>query len=100
MGKSVVINLQTRVKRVLLSDPTVIDALVLNPNQIVVEAKAPGVSSLILWDEFGAARMFDATVDLDRRVSRRHVLFQETYTFIFVKSEIHVIESFAEVGWI
>jgi pilus assembly protein CpaC len=65
MGKSVVINLQTRVKRVLLSDPTVIDALVLNPNQIVVEAKAPGVSSLILWDEFGAARMFDATVDLD-----------------------------------
>ena len=64
-GKSVVIRLETRLKRILLSNPAVIDALAMNPNEVVVEAKAPGTSSLILWDESGTSRMMDVTVDLD-----------------------------------
>lgn len=64
-GKSVVISLETRLKRILLSNPAVIDVLATNPTQLVVEAKAPGSSSLILWDESGASRMMDVTVDLD-----------------------------------
>ena len=65
VGKSVVITLETRLKRILLSNPAVIDALPTNPTQLVVEAKTPGSSSLILWDESGASRMLDVTVDLD-----------------------------------
>jgi pilus assembly protein CpaC len=65
VGKSVVITLETRLKRILLSNPVVIDAFATNPTQLVVEAKAPGTSSLILWDESGASRMMDVTVDLD-----------------------------------
>lgn len=65
MGKSVVIRLETQLKRVLLSNPAVIDALPMDRNEVVVEAKAPGTSSLILWDESGASRMMDVTVDLD-----------------------------------
>jgi pilus assembly protein CpaC len=64
-GKSVVIHLETRLKRVLLSNPAVIDALATDRNEVVVEAKAPGTSSLILWDESGTSRMMDVTVDLD-----------------------------------
>jgi len=64
-GKSVVISLETRVKRILLSDPAVVDALAVSPKQIVVEAKSPGVSSVVLWDELGNSRMLDVTVDLD-----------------------------------
>ncbi len=64
-GKSVVIRLETRLKRVLLSNPAVIDALAMDRNEVVVEAKAPGTSSLILWDESGTSRMMDVTVDLD-----------------------------------
>ncbi len=64
-GKSVVIRLETRLKRVLLSNPAVIDALATDRNEVVVEAKAPGTSSLILWDESGTSRMMDVTVDLD-----------------------------------
>ena len=64
-GKSVVLRLETRLKRVLLSNPAVIDALPTDPNEVVVEAKAPGTSSLILWDESGTSRMMDVTVDLD-----------------------------------
>lgn len=65
VGKSVVIRLETQLKRVLLSNPAVIDAMAMDRNEVVVEAKAPGTSSLILWDESGSSRMMDVTVDLD-----------------------------------
>jgi pilus assembly protein CpaC len=65
VGKSVVINMEKPVKRVLVSNPTIIDALGTSPTEVVVEAKAAGTSSLILWDTSGASRMLDVTVDLD-----------------------------------
>lgn len=65
VGKSVVINLEKRVKRVLVSNPAIIEAMGTSPTEVVVEAKTPGTSSLILWDEGGASRMLDVTVDLD-----------------------------------
>src|SRR6266581_2025916 len=65
MGKSVIINLQTRLTRVLASNPGVIDTLVTSPTQLVVEAKTAGNSSLILWDDSGNSRMLDVHVDLD-----------------------------------
>lgn len=65
VGKSVVINLQSRLRRVLASNPAVIETLVTSPTQVVVEAKTAGNSSLILWDESGSSRMLDVHVDLD-----------------------------------
>lgn len=64
-GKSVVVDLDAHVKRILLSNPAVIDAIPIGPTDVVVEAKTPGNSSLILWDEAGGAHMLDVTVDLD-----------------------------------
>jgi pilus assembly protein CpaC len=65
VGKSVIINLQARLKRVLASNPKVIQALVTSPTQVVVEAESAGTSSLILWDESGSSRMLDVHADLD-----------------------------------
>ncbi len=65
VGKSVVINLQSRLTRVLASNPAVIQPLVTSPTQVVVEALAAGNSSLILWDESGSSRMLDVRVDVD-----------------------------------
>jgi len=64
-GKSVVINMEKPVKRVLVSNPAAIKALGTTPTEVVVEALAPGSSSLIVWDESGSSRMLDVTVDLD-----------------------------------
>lgn len=64
-GKSVLINVQSRLRRVLVSNPTAIDAVATTPTQVVVEGKASGESSLILWDEAGNSRMLDVTVDQD-----------------------------------
>lgn len=65
VGKSVVINMEKPVTRVLVSNPAAIDALGTSPTEVVVEAKAAGTSSLILWNQSGASRMLDVTVDLD-----------------------------------
>jgi len=65
VGKSVVINMQSRLTRVLSSNPAVIETLATSPTQVVVEAKSAGKSSLILWDETGHSQILDVIVDLD-----------------------------------
>jgi pilus assembly protein CpaC len=65
VGKSVVVNVQTPITRVLSSNPAVIETLATSPTEIVVEGRAPGTSSLILWDQSGRSQMLDVIVDLD-----------------------------------
>jgi pilus assembly protein CpaC len=65
VGKSVIINVQTPMTRVLSSNPTVVETLAVSPTQIVVEGKAAGSSSLILWDASGQSQVLDVLVDLD-----------------------------------
>ena len=57
VGKSVVINLQSPVTRILSSNPAVIETLATSPTQVVVEGKAAGTSSLILWDISGHSQI-------------------------------------------
>src|ERR1051325_9068810 len=65
VGKSVVINVQSPVTRILSSNPAVIDTLATSPTQIVVEGKSAGSSSLIFWDSTGHSEMLDVTVDVN-----------------------------------
>lgn len=65
VGKSVIINVQAPLTRVLSSNPAVVETLATSPTQVVVEGKAAGASSLILWDNTGKSQMLDVVVDLD-----------------------------------
>src|SRR5258708_31558866 len=65
VGKSVVINVQAPLSRVLSSNPAVVETMATSPRQVVVEGKAAGNSSLILWDESGRSQILDVAVDLD-----------------------------------
>lgn len=77
VGKSVIINVQAAMTRVLSSNPNVVETLVTSPTQIVVEGKAAGSSSLILWDGSGHSQILDVVVDLD--VSALRNAMQRTY---------------------
>ncbi len=77
VGKSVVINLQSPVTRILSSNPTVIDTLATSPTQVVVEGKSAGSSSLILWDASGHSQMLDVTVDVN--VAHLRTAIEQTY---------------------
>ena len=65
VGKSVLINTSDRLRRVSVTDPTVADAIVVTPTQILVHGRAPGEISLIIWDEMEHSRSFDLRVDVD-----------------------------------
>jgi pilus assembly protein CpaC len=77
LGKSVVINLQLPVTRILSSNPAVIDTLATSPTQVVVEGKSAGSSSLILWDTGGHSQILDVTVDVN--VSFLRAALEQTY---------------------
>src|SRR5437870_8932049 len=77
VGKSVVINLQSPVTRILSSNPATIDTLATSPTQVVVEGKAAGSSSLILWDATGHSQMLDVTVDVN--ISHLRMAIEQTY---------------------
>ena len=65
VGKSVVINVQAPLSRVLSSNPAVVETMATSPTQVVVEGKTAGNSSLILWDASGRSQILDVAVDLD-----------------------------------
>jgi pilus assembly protein CpaC len=65
VGRSMFVNSNERLRRVYVSNPDVLDSMTSSPHQIVVTAKAAGVSSLILWDETGHSEAYEVTADLD-----------------------------------
>jgi pilus assembly protein CpaC len=77
VGKSVVINMEAPVSRILSSNPEVIDTLATSPKQVVVEGKAAGFSSLILWDSSGHSQILDVTVDVN--VSHLRTAIEQTF---------------------
>jgi len=65
VGRSIVITSPNRIKRVSLADPTIAEAIVVTPYQVVVNGKTPGGVSLIIWDEAGQSQSFEVSVDID-----------------------------------
>jgi pilus assembly protein CpaC len=65
VGKSLLINTTERLRRISVTDPTVADALVVTPTQVLVNGLAPGEVSLLIWDELERSRSFDLRVDVD-----------------------------------
>jgi pilus assembly protein CpaC len=65
MGHSMFVNTESRLKRVYVSNPEVLDSYTSSPRQIVITARTPGVSSLILWDEDGKSQSYLVNSDVD-----------------------------------
>src|ERR1700686_4139083 len=79
VGKSLLINTTERLKRVSVTDPSVADALVVTPTQVLVNGLAPGEVSLLIWDELERSRSFDLRVDVDitAATEEMHQLFPD-----------------------
>ena len=65
VGRSLVVTSPTRIKRVSVADPAIADAIVVSPNQVLVNGKMPGGVSLMLWDESDQSQAFEVSVDID-----------------------------------
>ena len=87
VGKSLLINTTERLKRVSVTDPSVADALVVTPTQVLVNGLAPGEISLLIWDELERSRSFDLRVDVDITAAR------EEFQKLFPNEQIEVTPS-------
>src|ERR1700735_5061776 len=65
VGKSLLINTTERLKRISVTDDSVASVKPITPTQILVEGRAPGEVSLLIWDELERSRSFDLRVDVD-----------------------------------
>ncbi len=73
VNKSILVNTTEKLKRVSVTDPSVADALVVTPNQVLVHGRAPGEVSLILWNEQEQSRAFDLRVDVDATAAAEEI---------------------------
>ena len=68
---------RTASRRVYVSNPDVLDSFTSSPHQIVITAKAPGLASLVLWDETGQSRAYLINSDID--VADLHHALQDAF---------------------
>jgi pilus assembly protein CpaC len=65
VDRSLFIDTAKRMRRIYVSNPSVLDALAATPHELVVTAKAPGTSSLVVWDESGVSTLYTVFSDID-----------------------------------
>ncbi len=77
VGRSVVVGTAWPISRLSLTSSDVADAMVTQPNQVLVQGKLPGTISMFLWDRGGAMLRYDVTVerDLSRLTQQMRELF-------------------------
>lgn len=64
-GTSQLVNLANRVERVSIGDPDVADAVVVSPQEILVNARSLGSTTLIVWTNGGGTRSISIEVTVD-----------------------------------
>ena len=77
IGHLLLLHPSARVTRIYVADPAVLDSYVGDPRQIVLTGKGPGVTSVVLWDEFGRTQTYTISVDLNLdylRTALQHAL--------------------------
>jgi pilus assembly protein CpaC len=62
VGKSVLVDTAQPVQRVAVGVGDVVEAMAVSPTEIMLSGKAPGETSLIIWDIRGGRQFFNVTV--------------------------------------
>lgn len=65
VGDSLFIDVDKGAERVAVSDPDILDAVAIRPQQIMVHGKHAGVTGLVVWDTAGARSRYRITVRID-----------------------------------
>ena len=62
-GRSTVLNTDFDVTRIALTNPAVADATVVEPREVLIDGKAPGTVTMILWGGENRRVQYDVVVD-------------------------------------
>ncbi|MFN8614570.1 MAG: pilus assembly protein N-terminal domain-containing protein [Vampirovibrionales bacterium] len=70
-GRSQIISFSKNLTRVSIANPDLADIVPLAPDEIMINGKQRGVTSLIVWDSSGKEGIFDLEIDHDTSEIRR-----------------------------
>jgi pilus assembly protein CpaC len=62
VGKSLVLDTPADLRRVSVANGDLAEALAVNPREVLINGKAPGETSVILWQQDGARALYNLTV--------------------------------------
>jgi len=85
-SKSIIVNTAEPIERVAVTNTEIADALVISPQQVMINGKAPGIVSLILWDRAGKSTSYDLVVEIDLSLLQRQLEEQFPTENIMVSS--------------
>lgn len=79
VNKSLIFSLPQKARRVSVTQPEVADVTVVAPNQLLINGKSVGVTSLVIWPQTGDIINYDLVVSPDVDALRRQLkaLFSE-----------------------
>ena len=62
VGKSVLVDSPTVIERIAVANGVLAEAVAINPREILINGKAPGETSMVVWQQGGNRLFFDLTV--------------------------------------
>lgn len=65
VGRSTILRSVSPMRRIYVGDPTVLQSFTSSPTEIVITAKTPGISSLVIWDTHGRSCLYTVSADID-----------------------------------
>jgi pilus assembly protein CpaC len=65
VGRSTVVNTERPIARVSLTSADIADAVVTEPNQLLIQGKLPGAITMFVWDRGGTMHRYDVSVERD-----------------------------------
>jgi pilus assembly protein CpaC len=102
-GRSVSVNLDQPVTRISVANPSIADAVVISPQEILVNGLAPGRTSLVVWSKAGGPRHYRLSVqmDIDPLADRLREVFPKESIQVMASKEtliLHGAASRPEIG--
>lgn len=65
VGQSFLLHSDVSMRRVFVGNPAILSSFNSSPNDILITAKEPGISSLAVWDVTGGSRIYTIAADID-----------------------------------
>lgn len=76
----------SRITKVYVGDPAIVEAYVPNPKEVVLNAKAPGLTSVVLWDEQGKQHVLSVSVDVS--VEELDAVLHSAFPLYDIRAEV------------
>ena len=73
IGKSIVLDIPDEIQRVALTNEEVADAIAISTREVLINAKAEGVTTLVLWSRSGDRTFFTISVSPNIRMVQDHI---------------------------